>query len=663
MSHADVTLLPGTDRLLSRLDLWVPFHGQERALWYIDARAVVSSRHNYEGNLGIGYRRMLDSAPWILGAYAFYDRRWTEYRNVFNQATLGLEALSEQWDIRANLYLPELGRQRAETSGSSGGSSAPRLSGNQIVSGSGQLTQSYEKAMRGFDLELGRSVPRLPWLRTYAAGFAFNASGTPGATGVRFRLEARMTDRLTLGARYQRDDLRGSQGFLEFRLRLDSWRGPNKRPGRYSLAERMTQKPERDIDIVTSDKATSLVGSPTTPLLGGDGNTQEVWYVNNNAAAGGSGTFENPFDTLAEAEAASGPYDWIFVYAGDGSTTGQAAGITLQANQKLLGEGVGLTASSTALIAAGSRPVLTGTAAGGATVVVADNAEVAGVQVSNAAAGGIGAAAVNGVNIHDNVVATAGSYGVGLINAGGTVSIQSNTVTAALVGVVLGTTNASTDLNATVSSNTISGSTAAEGIGVSNSSTTRDSTITISSNIVSANAGSGIVASATGSRTLTTTISNNSSTGDDTGIGLVTSGSSNAVLRATLSGNTITNPVQEGILLSTSGSTNATTLGATITSDTVTGTPTKGGLKIDTRGTADVDIVTTGSAFGGGGNASTNDTSNLCLELSSSSANPSWAMTNTAGSFNLYFDAGSNTPTTYNTTGTITVVPQTTCTP
>jgi len=67
-----------------------------------------------------------------------------------------------------------------------------------------------------------------------------------------------------------------------------------------------------------------------------------VWYVKNNAAAGGLGRSNDPFDTLLEAQTASLANDWIFVYFGSGNTTGQDAGILLKNGQHLIGEHAGL---------------------------------------------------------------------------------------------------------------------------------------------------------------------------------------------------------------------------------------------------------------------------------------------------------------------------------
>ena len=85
-----------------------------------------------------------------------------------------------------------------------------------------------------------------------------------------------------------------------------------------------------------------------------------VWYVANDAA-GNAGTSAAPFDTLAQAQAASGPGSTIFLFAGDGTTTGYAAGIDLQAGQSLVGEVADLRVGTDLLWTGvpGARPTIT----------------------------------------------------------------------------------------------------------------------------------------------------------------------------------------------------------------------------------------------------------------------------------------------------------------
>ncbi len=70
-----------------------------------------------------------------------------------------------------------------------------------------------------------------------------------------------------------------------------------------------------------------------------------IWFVDNTAAAGGDGRLTSPYNCLVGAgcfdpSAPDGPGDNIFLYSGSGSYNG---GLTLLANQKLIGQGAGNT--------------------------------------------------------------------------------------------------------------------------------------------------------------------------------------------------------------------------------------------------------------------------------------------------------------------------------
>jgi hypothetical protein len=86
-----------------------------------------------------------------------------------------------------------------------------------------------------------------------------------------------------------------------------------------------------------SSTMNNTTGTVTIQLAG------EVWYVRNNAVAGGDGTSDGPFDTLVEAETASGSGDTVFVFDGDNTSTGLATGFAMKAGQRLIGEAAGLT--------------------------------------------------------------------------------------------------------------------------------------------------------------------------------------------------------------------------------------------------------------------------------------------------------------------------------
>ncbi|CAM5381450.1 hypothetical protein AFEL58S_01731 [Afipia felis] len=91
--------------------LFAPLWQNQTALLFTDIRGRFDLQGGGEGNFGLGYRRMLSNG-WNLGVYGYYDVRRTGYGNVFNQATLGAEMLSADWDLRANLYAPFGARSR-----------------------------------------------------------------------------------------------------------------------------------------------------------------------------------------------------------------------------------------------------------------------------------------------------------------------------------------------------------------------------------------------------------------------------------------------------------------------------------------------------------------------------------------------------------------------
>ena len=143
-----------------------------------------------------------------------------------------------------------------------------------------------------------------------------------------------------------------------------------------------------------------------------------VWFVDNSAAVGGSGTAALPFTLIAEAAAASAAGDHIFVFEGNGFTTGMGNGIVLKDDQKLIGEGEGLTiAPFPTLVPPGGYPQISNI--GGPGIILADNNEVRGVTVVGSQGDGIVGTGINGGTV-DNVILNAPSGdGIHLMNTTG----------------------------------------------------------------------------------------------------------------------------------------------------------------------------------------------------------------------------------------------------
>ncbi|KAA1417771.1 tandem-95 repeat protein [Nocardioides humilatus] len=139
-----------------------------------------------------------------------------------------------------------------------------------------------------------------------------------------------------------------------------------------------------------------------------------VWYVKNNAAAGGTGVSSGPFDTITEAETASLAGETIFVYNGDSTSNGYGGdGLVLKNNQQLIGEYVGLTVGGDTLVAPSAffPPILTATNAD--VITLASGNTLAGLLLDpNGTGGGIaGGVGDNGGTVTKVKVSDEGTAG------------------------------------------------------------------------------------------------------------------------------------------------------------------------------------------------------------------------------------------------------------
>ncbi len=172
-----------------------------------------------------------------------------------------------------------------------------------------------------------------------------------------------------------------------------------------------------------SDGKQSDTGTVSIALSG------RVWYVNNSAAAGGSGRSSTPFNTLAGASSVSSSGDTIYIFRGDGNSTGQNAGVTLKANQRLIGQADDLVVGGDTLFdgTSAQRPKIGNGSGTGVTLASGSRAE--GLEVS--ASGGTAISAGSGVagsTLADLVVA-GNAGGVALSGTSGTFAVSDLAVT------------------------------------------------------------------------------------------------------------------------------------------------------------------------------------------------------------------------------------------
>ncbi len=264
---------------------------------------------------------------------------------------------------------------------------------------------------------------------------------------------------------------------------------------------------------ITSD--TGATGTPTQATGTVTFNlANRVWYVKNDFGGGGNGQSQAPFDTLVEAQTASTANDYVFVYFGDGATTGQTDGFVVKNGQKLYGQGVVLIVNTHTLVAATSRPLIDDTTT---TAGLPDDAGV----VVDATAGAMAAIEIRGLNIRGNEnaidVTSTGANAIG-------VTIDNNTIRGSTAGEDIDINQGSTSITSAVivTNNTwdTAGTHPGNAIDVARTAGTVSLNISDNTNILSTGAGGINVVGGAVANTFITGFTNNTVHPNTTGTGI-----------------------------------------------------------------------------------------------------------------------------------------------
>lgn len=297
-------------RTIGTLDAMIPFMGNDDFIIYADLMAKAQTNNAFEGNLGLGFRRVNDAETGIFGMYAFYDILKSVNNNQFTQVTVGAEHLGLVWDFRANAYLP-VGKTKYVSTIYAGGKA--QIVDHNII----EYIQSREETLSyGGDIEIGRIIGTNK-LRGYVAMYTFGEN----LTGPRARLEYQITPRLTLNTGVQHDQTRGTQYFVGARFTIGGAKGPGD-----SIYTRLTDPVVRDIDVVT--KTTTV---DTTQIA-----QNKFWMVDQSKTSGGTGTITDPYASIEDA-INNAPEGAIIYVKGVDGTVSQVNGTTLKQGQTLWG--------------------------------------------------------------------------------------------------------------------------------------------------------------------------------------------------------------------------------------------------------------------------------------------------------------------------------------
>lgn len=309
----------GTERSLGEVNIMAPVWQHDTGSLYVDLRSRFDDDDTQEYNLGGGYRHILNK-DMILGAYGFFDVLNSEHNNTFLQGLVGVELLMEDWRFRGNWYIPQ---NKEETLGTTGGAGDrfAEVRGNSIVIVTPATFELTERSLGGFDVEVGR---RLPVFRNdlwvYAAYFNFHEDGYPRIEGPRLRAEYLIPlgpidvlpegSHAIIGGEWQHDNVRGSQAFATFGIRIPLGSDPKEAPPKMTEDWKywaMISRVQRDIDIVTGEKNRVTVAetleaarnpvNPANPRYSG------IYYAD--PAGTGIGTEADPTDIDTAANMAN----------------------------------------------------------------------------------------------------------------------------------------------------------------------------------------------------------------------------------------------------------------------------------------------------------------------------------------------------------------------
>jgi trimeric autotransporter adhesin len=371
-----------------------------QSLTFFEGRALYDTENQaFGGNFLVGHRILNPQTQRVLGGYLAYDNRDTG-NTFFHQLGAGVETLGEDWDARANVYVP-IGTTRNQIGEAYSGAAFQQ---NSLIL---DRFRQYEAGLTGVDVEYGRKLLNIGQngsVRGYAGVYYYAGNGGDDALGGRVRLAARINEFAAIGFTLQHDSLFDTRAFVNVGLSFPSSaaRGEERNP---TIVSRLGSSVERTMSVTVDeqqDRDRVIALSPA--------NGQPIPVVHVDLGiSGGNGTVESPFGTVNQA-LASVPNNGV-VYVRSGTNPG-IAGFTVPAGVSVLS-----SAPLQYLRTAQSDRVLLPLSGSGvlptvnSTITISSDTALSGFRVSPATGAAIVGNNVSGtVAITDNVIpATSGT--------------------------------------------------------------------------------------------------------------------------------------------------------------------------------------------------------------------------------------------------------------
>jgi hypothetical protein len=426
-----------------QLDLFAPLYQNDNTLFFGNAIGALDSDSSDGANFGAGIRHIVDGS-YILGAYGYFDWLHSPNANTFYRVSGGVEAMTADWDLRMNGYLPISGSADlvniSKVDGIDGMLGDPTLAirDNEI----GLLRQSIggvlgkdglliqEAPLGGIEGEVGYRLPFGDALgsntetRVFLGGYAFWGGGYPTYAGPRGRVELRVYDlpwlgdgsRLTAGGEISWDDPRGVQGEGSLRLRIPlNIFGGGSHPQLSELDRRMTDPIPIRVLPIYAERTQITPATPgnvpqSTFEAVEDSETgreiESIYFASGSGGSGNSGKQGDGTD-LTDAINRAGTNGLIVVSGSDGSYNGH---FVLDTGQILLGgasslDVKGVTSGATATYMPGlMRPTIVSSGIVDPALLVSgnNNVKIQGIDIILSDKSGVGAINNAGVYLQDS---------------------------------------------------------------------------------------------------------------------------------------------------------------------------------------------------------------------------------------------------------------------
>jgi len=136
-------------------------------------------------NLGFGKRFLNQDKTAMTGVNLFYDHAW---KYGHDRVGAGAEYFQGTAEYRANVYHAISGEKEVDT-----------------------VNHIFEKALSGYDVEVGTSLPNAPWAKVFIQGYIWDYTYSEDAKGYKLRTELQVTPEVNVEYGYNHDN-KGTDG-------------------------------------------------------------------------------------------------------------------------------------------------------------------------------------------------------------------------------------------------------------------------------------------------------------------------------------------------------------------------------------------------------------------------------------------------------------------